>query len=239
MKHIRTYSVFESNSKQVSPDSMYGKIPFALIEALPAFQEILALGYVNTTTPLIYKRGGIRFEHPILGVFNNVWNKTSGIDHYQIYNYGTIRKTTNGAPAIIKEGTRELETILDYSDKLEELLQIMKKTIAKKYFGISKLVDLDRISKLPFEDYLLELSRIDALKFESIFINSTSGTKINFEKLVGVFNKMMEETPEKAMVILQDVWNKPEFRDLKKRINVPEKYEDDMDMLGDMKELGF
>jgi hypothetical protein len=41
------------------------------------------------------------------------------------------------------------------------------------------------------------------------------------------------------MIDLQGVWNLPEFAPIRKQLKVPERYRDDMDLLGDMKELGF
>jgi hypothetical protein len=52
-------------------------------------------------------------------------------------------------------------------------------------------------------------------------------------------NKRFSEQPEQTMIDLQGVWNLPEFAPIRKQLKVPERYRDDMDLLGDMKELGF
>jgi hypothetical protein len=54
-----------------------------------------------------------------------------------------------------------------------------------------------------------------------------------------VLNKLFRDQPEQTMIDLQGVWNVPEFAPTRKQLKVPERYRDDMDLLGDMKELGF
>jgi hypothetical protein len=54
-----------------------------------------------------------------------------------------------------------------------------------------------------------------------------------------VLNKLFRDQPEQTMIDLQGVWNLPEFAPIRKQLKVPERYRDDMDLLGDMKELGF
>jgi hypothetical protein len=52
-------------------------------------------------------------------------------------------------------------------------------------------------------------------------------------------NKRFRDRPEQTMIDLQGVWNLPSFAPIRKQLKVPERYRDDMDLLGDMKELGF
>jgi hypothetical protein len=52
-------------------------------------------------------------------------------------------------------------------------------------------------------------------------------------------NKLFRDQPEQTMIDLQGVWNLPGFAHIRKQLKVPERYRDDMDLLGDMKELGF
>jgi hypothetical protein len=52
-------------------------------------------------------------------------------------------------------------------------------------------------------------------------------------------NKLFRDQPEQTMIDLQGVWNLPGFAPIRKQLKVPERYRDDMDLLGDMKELGF
>jgi hypothetical protein len=52
-------------------------------------------------------------------------------------------------------------------------------------------------------------------------------------------NKLFRDQPEQTMIDLQWAWNLPEFAPIRKQLKVPERYRDDMDLLGDMKELGF
>jgi hypothetical protein len=54
-----------------------------------------------------------------------------------------------------------------------------------------------------------------------------------------VLNKRFRDRPEQTMIDLQGVWNLPGFAPIRKQLKVPERYRDDMDLLGDMKELGF
>jgi hypothetical protein len=52
-------------------------------------------------------------------------------------------------------------------------------------------------------------------------------------------NKLFRDQPEQTMIDLQGVWNLPGFAPIRKQLKVPDRYRDDMDLLGDMKELGF
>jgi hypothetical protein len=52
-------------------------------------------------------------------------------------------------------------------------------------------------------------------------------------------NKLFRDRPEQTMIDLQEIWNLPSFASTRKQLKVPERYRDDMDLLGDMKELGF
>ncbi len=52
-------------------------------------------------------------------------------------------------------------------------------------------------------------------------------------------NKIFRDQPEQTMIDLQGVWNLPSFAPIRKQLKVSERYRDDMDLLGDMKELGF
>jgi hypothetical protein len=52
-------------------------------------------------------------------------------------------------------------------------------------------------------------------------------------------NKRFRDQPEQTMIDLQGAWNLPGFAPIRKQLKVPKRYRDDMDLLGDMKELGF
>ena len=52
-------------------------------------------------------------------------------------------------------------------------------------------------------------------------------------------NKRMSESPEKTMVALKAVWNSPEFAKTRSQLKIPKGYEDEMDLLGDLDDVGL
>ena len=52
-------------------------------------------------------------------------------------------------------------------------------------------------------------------------------------------NKRLEESPEKTMVALKGVWNSPTFAKIRSELKIPKGYEDEMDLLGDLDDIGL
>jgi hypothetical protein len=52
-------------------------------------------------------------------------------------------------------------------------------------------------------------------------------------------NKRLEESPERTMVALKSVWNSPEFAKTRSQLRIPKGYEDEMDLLGDLDDIGL
>ena len=52
-------------------------------------------------------------------------------------------------------------------------------------------------------------------------------------------NRKMKEAPEQTLIDLGPVWNDPDFDEIRAQIRVPDRYEDEMGLLGDLGELGF
>jgi len=52
-------------------------------------------------------------------------------------------------------------------------------------------------------------------------------------------NKRLEESPEKVMVALKSVWNSPGFAKTRSQLKIPKGYEDEMDLLGDLDDVGL
>ena len=52
-------------------------------------------------------------------------------------------------------------------------------------------------------------------------------------------NKRLEESPETTMVSLKSVWNSPEFAKTRSQLRIPKGYEDEMDLLGDLDDIGL
>jgi hypothetical protein len=80
------------------------------------------------------------------------------------------------------------------------------------------------------EGWLQALEDIDDLKARGLIL-----TLLDPDDL----NKLFRDQPEQTMIDLQEIWNLPEFAPIRKQLKVTERYRDDMDLLGDMKELGF
>ena len=52
-------------------------------------------------------------------------------------------------------------------------------------------------------------------------------------------NKRLKESPEKTMVALKGIWNSPEFAKTRSQLMIPKGYEDEMDLLGDLDDVGL
>ena len=52
-------------------------------------------------------------------------------------------------------------------------------------------------------------------------------------------NKRLKESPEQTMVALKAVWNSPEFAETRSQLRIPNGYEDEMDLLGDLDDIGL
>ena len=52
-------------------------------------------------------------------------------------------------------------------------------------------------------------------------------------------NQRMQEEPEQTLIDLGPVWNDPAFDEIRSQVRVPERYRDEMGLLGDLGELGF
>jgi hypothetical protein len=52
-------------------------------------------------------------------------------------------------------------------------------------------------------------------------------------------NQMLENDPEKTIMILKNFWNTPEFSEVQKEIKVPERYERELETMSDLTSLGF
>jgi hypothetical protein len=52
-------------------------------------------------------------------------------------------------------------------------------------------------------------------------------------------NKRLRESPERTMVFLKGIWNSPEFAKTRSQLRIPKGYEDEMDLLGDLDDIGL
>jgi len=52
-------------------------------------------------------------------------------------------------------------------------------------------------------------------------------------------NKRLRESPERTMVALKALWNSPEFAKIRSQLEIPNGYEDEMDLLGDLDDIGL
>jgi hypothetical protein len=52
-------------------------------------------------------------------------------------------------------------------------------------------------------------------------------------------NKRLRESPEVTMVALKGVWNSPVFAKIRSQLRIPKGYEDEMDLLGDLDDIGL
>jgi hypothetical protein len=52
-------------------------------------------------------------------------------------------------------------------------------------------------------------------------------------------NKRLEESPERTMIFLKGIWNSPEFVKTRSQLMIPKGYEDEMDLMGDLDDIGL
>jgi hypothetical protein len=74
---------------------------------------------------------------------------------------------------------------------------------------------------------VLEEGSLEAQKLISTLISSEA------------LNKRLEESPERTMVALKAVWNSSEFAKIRSQLRIPKGYEDEMDLLGDLDDIGL
>ncbi|MCR4285082.1 MAG: hypothetical protein NUV97_03515, partial [archaeon] len=53
------------------------------------------------------------------------------------------------------------------------------------------------------------------------------------------FNEQLKKDPPKAIMLLKDVWNLEEFKEIRKDIQIPDKYKEEFGILKDIKSIGF
>ena len=69
--------------------------------------------------------------------------------------------------------------------------------------------------------------------------------KLEAQKLIATLvspealNKRLEESPETTMVSLKSVWNSPVFAKIRSELKIPKGYEDEMDLMGDLDDIGL
>jgi hypothetical protein len=54
-----------------------------------------------------------------------------------------------------------------------------------------------------------------------------------------VLNKRLEESPEKTITEIKGFWNSPAFAKIRSQLRIPKRYEDEMDLLGDLDDIGL
>jgi hypothetical protein len=52
-------------------------------------------------------------------------------------------------------------------------------------------------------------------------------------------NKRLKESPERTMIALKGVWNSPGFAKTRSQLRIPKDYEDEMDLMGDLDDIGL
>jgi hypothetical protein len=74
-----------------------------------------------------------------------------------------------------------------------------------------------------------------------VLVNGTTEAQKLIATLISpeALNKRLKESPEKTMVVLRGVWNSPEFAKIRSQLKIPKGYEDEMDLLGDLDDIGL
>jgi hypothetical protein len=52
-------------------------------------------------------------------------------------------------------------------------------------------------------------------------------------------NKRLKESPEQTMIFLKSHWNSPVFAKIRSELKIPKGYEDEMDLMGDLDDIGL
>jgi hypothetical protein len=74
-----------------------------------------------------------------------------------------------------------------------------------------------------------------------VLVNGTTEAQKLIATLITpeALNKRLEESPEKTTVDLKGIWNSPAFAKIRSELKIPKGYEDEMDLLGDLDDIGL
>ena len=141
------------------------------VKALPTFKVLETLGFVDSTTKVIWSHGNMR-------LYNDELDMVSPDTAITIYQNGPIRKTTasfyrnvrginKGNPHILKQFETPIKNIEDWNSRFMYVLAWAKKRY-KRYKNID-IGHFDRVPKEKLGEYLVDVYRSDIDNFVRIY----------------------------------------------------------------------
>ncbi len=174
---------------------------------------------------------GVRFGK-VSGYFDCSWNKLTSLEGAPLEVEGSFACSGNGLTSLKGAPEEVKEHFECENNPLQTLVGAPQKIGGHFLFSAGVRA---RQFQIPAGQWgpvgwAQALKTIDDPKARALILSLLDPDEIN---------KLFVDQPEQTMIDLQGAWNLPEFAPIRKQLKVPERYRDDMDLLGDMKELGF
>lgn len=167
------------------------------IQELPAYQAMVSIGATDTSSPTIAKRNNVRFQHPLLGEWKDIWKPSSKYtpSTLTVYAGGPVRLQTSATPRIaVKAGvfgtsgnpTQGMEERLDWAWRyliklwLRDSAGVSKRSVQNTLTTgtldevVNQILEVDELKK-PFLDWALKTFDPEYIKNNPSFADEVGG----------------------------------------------------------------
>lgn len=221
------------------------------ITKLKEYQKLMDMGWKDVSTPLLQTRQNIKLTHTLLGerdtgYFDAIPKEAA---YFIIFQNGYTRTYMNASPAPVPSlKTGPLTNESDWNLKMSNFRKFITKKIVKDTFGVSKREIQNQIGDTDsWEESAIQIITILPSTFFNWVLDQPKTTQALFLGLDGnsegilVLAKQIAKDPGKWAEILKRE-HKSEF--IKKAVSLlpPEmskRFQKDLDMLGDLSDLGI
>jgi hypothetical protein len=227
MKHIRSFTIYESNL----PSSELNEFQ---IEFLDKHTE--KKWDYNTSTGLVDVDGDFDCRKKHLTTLPVDFGKVSGDFHCGFNNLTTLE----GAPKEVGG------SFICHYNKLTTLEGAPEKVGGHFNCNRNKLTTLEGVPKeiggfFISDEFSLEEGKWNPEGWTKILKEGKQEAKEMVLPLIGLedLNREIRKNPEEMVIALKGFWNSPEFASIRKDLVIPDRYVEEMDTLGDLSDLGF
>lgn len=235
------------NDKELDRDSLRE------IRELPEYKQLMDLGVLDTTTPIIQRNGNIRLEHPqIMGEWTEKWTGKRKPGTVTVYREGPIRVQISDVPNAMRGSDvprEKVQSIDDWSEKLNWVREYMVKKLLRDRFEIGSRVEQDRMAsgelgismgriaaKYP-ENFLEWIDEVSEEAKETILKSLQVADQKNMKEIA----KWVDQNPVKAVFSLKKLMGTEFLKELIPNLNpsIAKDFEENIDIVGSLDKLGF
>jgi hypothetical protein len=227
MKHIRSFTIYESNL----PSSEFNEFQ---IEFLDKHTE--KKWEYNTSTGLVDVDGDFDCRGKQLTTLPVDFGKVRGDFHCGFNNLTTLE----GAPKEVGG------YFICRNNKLTSLEGAPKEVGGYFDCGFNNLTTLEGVPKeivgfFISDEFSLKKGEWNPEGWTKILKEGKQEAKEMVLPLIGLenLNREIRKNPEEMMIALKGFWNSPWFASTRKDLVIPDRYKEDMETLGDLSDLGF